>query len=65
MSVFGNILNNEVVKVYTVSAIGWVSAMTTIDVALKVVLLVVSIVYTVVKTVAIIKNEINKIKKND
>ena len=65
MSVFGNILNNEVVKVYTVSAIGWVSAMTTIDVALKVVLLVVSIVYTVVKTVAIIKNEINKIKNND
>jgi len=65
MSVFGNILNNEVVKVYTVSAIGWVSAMTTIDVALKVVLLVVSIVYTIVKTVAIIKNEINKIKKND
>ena len=65
MSVFGNILNNEVVKVYTVSAIGWVSAMTTIDVALKVVLLVVSIVYTIVKTVAIIKNEINKIKNND
>jgi len=53
------------VKVYTVSAIGWVSAMTTIDVALKVVLLIVSIVYTVVKTVAILKNEINKIKKND
>ena len=65
MSVFGGILNNEVVKVYTVSAIGWVSAMTTIDVALKVVLLVVSIVYTIVKTFAIIKNEINKIKKND
>ena len=53
------------VKVYTVSTIGWVSAMTTIDVALKVVLLIVSIVYTVVKTVAILKNEINKIKKND
>ena len=65
MNIFGSLLNNDMVKVYTVSAIGWVSAMTTIDVALKVVLLVVSIVYTVVKTVAIIKNEINKIKKND
>ena len=65
MSIFSSILNNEMVKVYTVSAIGWVSAMTTIDVALKVVLLIVSIVYTVVKTVAILKNEINKIKNND
>ncbi len=65
MSIFSSILNNEMVKVYTVSAIGWVSAMTTLDVALKVVLLIVSIVYTVVKTVAILKNEINKIKKND
>jgi len=65
MSIFSSLLNNEMVKVYTVSTIGWVSAMTTIDVALKVVLLIVSIVYTVVKTVAILKNEINKIKNND
>lgn len=65
MNIFGGILNNDMVKVYAVSTIGWVSAMTTIDVALKVVLLVVSIVYTIVKTVAIIRNEINKIKKND
>lgn len=65
MNIFGGILNYDMAKVYAVSTIGWVSAMTTIDVALKAVLLVASIVYTIVKTVAVIKNEINKIKRND
>lgn len=51
----------DTIKIYSLNALAFLSTLTALDTVLKLTLLVVSIVYTTVKIVAVIKNEL-KIK---
>lgn len=52
------------IKIYAANGIAFLSTFTTLDSLLKIVLLVVSIIYTLAKTWAILKKEADK-HKND
>jgi len=58
----------DAIKLYSFNALVFLSTLTTLDTALKLTLLVASIVYTTVKIVAVVKNELrtkNIIMKKD
>ena len=53
----------EAVRIYAINTFAFLSTFTTIDVKLQTAMLVVSIAYTLFKTVALIKNELLNKKK--
>ena len=53
----------EAVRIYAINTFAFLSTFTSIDVKLQTGILVVSLVYTLFKTVALIKNEILNKKK--
>jgi hypothetical protein len=54
-----NMFDLDSLKIYSINAIAFLSTFTTIDTILKLSLLVASIIYTVVKIMAVIKNDLN------
>lgn len=48
----------DAIKIYSLNALAFLSTLTTIDTILKIALLVVSIIYTTVKILAVIKNDL-------
>ncbi len=48
----------EQLKVFGVQTLGFLSAFTTVDLVLKMMLVTASLAYTIAKTIAVIKNEI-------
>jgi hypothetical protein len=58
----------DAIKLYSINALAFLSTLTTLDIVLKLTLLVASIIYTTVKIIAVVKNELNIksiIKKED
>ncbi len=60
MKTFKAIMNIEELKIYGINALALFSSFTAFNEFLKVILLLASIVYTVVKIITILKNNFNK-----
>jgi hypothetical protein len=60
MKTFKAIMNIEELKIYGINAVALFSSFTALNEFLKVILLLASIVYTVVKIITILKNNFNK-----
>ena len=58
---FKKTMDLDTIKIYSLNALAFLSTLTAIDTILKLTLLVASIVYTVVKIFAVVKNDL-KIK---
>lgn len=58
---FKKTMDLDTIKIYSLNALAFLSTLTAIDTVLKLTLLVASIVYTVVKIFAVVKNDL-KIK---
>lgn len=52
----------DTIKIYSINTLAFLSTLSNIDAILKTSLLLVSIAYTIVKIMAIVKNEINQNK---
>jgi hypothetical protein len=63
MNAIIKITNMEAVRIYAINTFAFLSTFTSIDVKLQTGILVLSLVYTLFKTIALIKNEILNKKK--
>lgn len=54
----------DTIKIYSINTLAFLSTLSNIDAILKTSLLLVSIAYTIVKIIAIVKNEIKKNENN-
>lgn len=61
-TVYGSMFNMDTIKVLSINAIAFLSTLTSIDAVLKLILLLVSIIFTVVRILAIIKKDLIEIK---
>jgi len=58
-------LNFDTIKIYGINALGFLSTLTNLDINLKRALIVATLTYTIVKIIAVIKNDIRRNDEND
>lgn len=57
-------INFDSLKIFGFNGLAFLSTLTNIDIVLKRVLVAATIIYTIVKVIAVVKNELRKTKEN-